>query len=133
MPQLVTSMRVHGRVDCCQEDLAGFEIRVGNYPKWEHNPICASNNAAPTDPSFVDVMCQAEGRYVFIVLPGANRTLALCEVHVIGLGSAAAAAISGLLPNCTTCLAGLLCIRACLCARGRAGLCRMPAPVCAIV
>ena len=111
MSQLVTSVRVHGRVDCCQEDLDGFDVRVGNYPKWEHNPICTSSNAAPTDSNFVDVVCQAEGRYVFIVLTGANRTLALCEVQVIGLGDAAAVAISGLLPNCTTCPAGLLCVK----------------------
>ena len=107
VPQLVVSVRVYNRFDCCQAELEGFDIRVGNHPTWEKNTVCASNVAAPTDPRFADVVCQAEGRYVFIVLPGINRTLALCEVEVVGLDNSDSSAISGLLPNCTSCIAGL--------------------------
>ena len=42
-------------------------------------------------------MCQGEGRYVFVVLPGTNRTLALCDVDVTGLSNdASSTVINGL-------------------------------------
>ena len=106
VPRLVVSVRVHGRTDCCQDELEGFEIRVGNWPTWENNPACASNVPAPdAHQSSVDVMCQAEGRFVFIVIPGTNRSLALCDIEIMGL-PVEGTAISGLIPNCTACIPG---------------------------
>ena len=107
VPRLIVSVRVHKRTDCCQGDLEGFEIRVGNWPTWQNNPVCAFGVTVPHDQLWVDVHCQGEGRNVFVVLPGANRSLSLCEIEVIGLLNATSAAISGLLPNCTECIAGL--------------------------
>jgi hypothetical protein len=106
VPRLVVSVRVYNRIDCCREALEGFEIRVGNWPTWENNPVCASGVAVPPDPRWVDVDCQGDGRFVFIVLPGTGRSLSLCEVEVTGLPNASSAAITGLLPNCTECIAG---------------------------
>ena len=106
-PRLVVSVRVYGRIDCCQAELEGFEIRVGNWPAWDKNAPCATNVSAPRDPRWVEVSCQAEGRYVFVVVPGTNRSLALCEVQVHGLSNTASSAIAGILPNCTACIAGL--------------------------
>ena len=107
VPRLVVSVRVHGRIDCCQEELEGFRIYVGNWQSWDRNLPCAVNITAPRDQGWVDVLCQAEGRFVFIVLPGTNRSLALCEVEVHGLSNSASTAVSGILPNCTSCLPGL--------------------------
>lgn len=110
VPRLITSVRVFGRTDCCHYELQGFEVRVGNWPTWDNNPVCERDVRAPADATGVDVMCQAEGRYVFVVLPGANRSLALCEVEVNGLPNAATSAvISGPLPNCTSCIPGVGC------------------------
>ena len=107
VPRLVVSVRVHGRIDCCREELDGFRIYVGNWQSWDRNLPCAVNITAPRDQGWVDVLCQAEGRFVFIVLPGTNRSLALCEVEVHGLSNSASTAVSGILPNCTSCLPGL--------------------------
>lgn len=105
--RLVVSLRVYGRTDCCQGELEGFEVRVGNWPTWEQNPACATGQRAPTNGQQMDVPCQAEGRYVFVVLPGMNRTLVLCDVEVIGLSNAASSTvINGLIPQCTSCISG---------------------------
>ena len=106
-PRLVVSVRVYGRVDCCQGELEGFEIRVGNWPAWDKNAPCATNISAPRDPRWVEVSCLAEGRYVFVVVPGTNRSLALCEVQVHGLSNQDSNAITGIHPNCTACIPGL--------------------------
>lgn len=106
-PRLVVSLRVHGRIDCCQAELEGFEIRVGNWPAWDKNAPCATNVSAPGDLGMVEVSCQAEGRYVFVVVPGTNRSLALCEVEVHGLSNNESTAIAGILPDCTSCISGL--------------------------
>ena len=106
-PRLVVCVRVFGRMDQ-PEELEGFEIRVGNWASWGNNPVCAFNGPVPGEQGWVDVMCQAEGRYLFIVLPGRNRSLALCEVEVYGMPNAATSTvISGLVPNCTSCQPGL--------------------------
>ena len=105
--RLVVSLRVYGRTDCCQGELEGFEVRVGNWPTWEQNSVCATGQRAPTNGQRMDVLCQAEGRYVFVVLPGINRTLVLCDVEVIGLSNAASSTvINGLIPRCTSCISG---------------------------
>ena len=106
-PRLVVSVRVYGRVDCCQGELEGFEIRVGNWPAWDKNAPCATNISAPRDPRWVEVSCLAEGRYVFVVVPGTNRSLALCEVQVHGLSNQDSNAITGIHPSCTACIPGL--------------------------
>jgi len=121
-PRLVVSLRVYGRTDFRQEDLDGFQVHVGNgWRSWHENPPCAVNvhvskpdaHASTSDSRFrvgagwVDVLCEAEGRYLHIVLPGINRSLALCEVEAYGLPNSQSNAIAGILPNCTACLAGL--------------------------
>ena len=130
-PRLVVSFRVYGRTDFRQADLDGFQVHVGIQPSWELNPPCAVDvhisdpgvNAS-ADPSvrrgaaWVEVLCEAEGRYFHIVLPGANRTLALCEVEVFGLSNEGSNAIGGILPNCTACIPGI-CLWNCCAHYGR--------------
>lgn len=130
VPRLVVSVRVYGRIDCCQEELEGLRIYVGNWQAWDRNPACAVNITAPTNPRWVDVLCQAEGRFVFIVLPGTNRSLALCEVEVNGLSNDASTAVSGILPNCTSCLPGRIFFQARLHMSGQARSDRISFPAC---
>ena len=122
-PRLVISLRIYYRTDVDGGELDGFNVHVGGSVRsWDDNPPCAMNvnitqgnlSAAPDATSrvgmgWVDVLCQAEGRYLYVVLPGINRSLALCEVLVNGLSNARSNAIAGILPNCTACLSGELC------------------------
>ena len=81
----ISVVRVYNRMDCCPERLEGFEIRVGNSPdSWTEASVCAAGIRAPTasDNFLVNVSCQAEGRYLFIVLPGSSKILSLTEVRV---------------------------------------------------
>ena len=103
--RFIVHIKVFGRSDGLLQELEGFDVRVGNWPTWEHNPKCASNVSAPLDAAGRLVPCQQQGRYVFIVLPGLNRTLSLCEVEVVGL-NVTSSAISGLVPSCTSCIPG---------------------------
>ena len=99
VPRLVISVSVFFTMD-----LGDFQIRVGNWPTWENNPVCAFEAMAA---SWMHVGCQGEGRYVFIVLPGTGRSLSLCEVGVTGLPNATSTGISGLVSGCKVCVAGL--------------------------
>jgi hypothetical protein len=106
-PRLVVSVRVLGQVGY-QAELEDFEIRVGNWESWGNNPVCAANGTAMGDEGWIDVMCRAEGRYVFVILPGTNRSLGLCEVEIHGMPNAATSTvISGLVTNCTSCQPGV--------------------------
>jgi len=97
-PRLVISVRVLFAVDS-----GDFEIRVGNWPTWQNNPVCAFQAMTAS----MRVGCQGEGRYLFVVLPGEGRSLSLCELEVTGLPNIASAAISGVTPDCKVCIAGL--------------------------
>ena len=106
-PRLVVSVRVLGQVGY-QAELEDFEIRVGNWESWGNNPVCAADGTAMGDEGWIDVMCRAEGRYVFVILPGTNRSLGLCEVEIHGMPNAATSTvISGLVTNCTSCQPGV--------------------------
>jgi hypothetical protein len=82
-------VRVHNRRDCCPERVDGFAVHVGDSATLADNPTCASNVAAPQvvsyKASFVDVPCNARGRYVFISLPIENH-FHLAEVEVFAAG-----------------------------------------------
>ena len=83
--RVISVVRVYNRMDCCPERLEGFEIRVGNsVESWNDASVCASEIRAPaaSDNFLVTVSCQAEGRYLFIVLPGSSKILSLTEVRV---------------------------------------------------
>ncbi|XP_051526547.1 uncharacterized protein LOC127425011 isoform X2 [Myxocyprinus asiaticus] len=86
----IASVALTSRGDCCWEDLAGAEIRVGNSLEnnGKDNWICAtvSNITAGETKSF---SCGRllEGRYVTVVLPR-EGTLSLCEVEVFGFSVA---------------------------------------------
>ena len=111
MTRLAVSVRLYGFV-------RGASIYVGNWRGWDKNKPCAINisTAHSSDGTgSVDVACQAEGRYLYIVQPieqtdpefsnRSNVSLTLCEVQVYGLS--ALNSLSGLVdPKCVACLPG---------------------------
>jgi hypothetical protein len=84
----VTGLRVYNRGDCCQNRLQGFSVYVGNNATDVlGNAACAVNQDAPVSAPYIkDVTCAAPviGQYLYIRLPGASRTLHVCEVQVQG-------------------------------------------------
>ena len=88
--QRIDAVRLYNRKDCCGWRLRGFEIRVGDSPTYDDNTACFTGGTAPTD--WLDVACEATGRYVFVALPwdelatrsnSNDRVLTLCEVWVL--------------------------------------------------
>lgn len=85
----------------------GFELRVGDWPTWDMNPTCATSGSALTDGRVVDIPCEAIGRFLFVVVPGDGRSLALCDVTIKGFNDITRAIISGLTPGCDACISGI--------------------------
>uniref|UniRef100_I3JHI7 Si:ch211-215k15.4 n=1 Tax=Oreochromis niloticus TaxID=8128 RepID=I3JHI7_ORENI len=84
---IVTSVIITNRGDCCPEMLNGAEIHIGNslQDNGAGNPVVAVVSHIPAGRSLTITFTRlVEGRYVTVVLPGANRVLHLCEVEVYG-------------------------------------------------
>ncbi|KPP59372.1 hypothetical protein Z043_122714, partial [Scleropages formosus] len=80
----VTSVNITNRGDCCPERINGAEIRVGNslLNNGNNNPVCAIVASIPAGAIATYQCNKMEGRYINIIIPGANKVLALCEVEV---------------------------------------------------
>eukprot|EP01065_Artemidia_motanka_P022238 TRINITY_DN26455_c0_g1_i2.p1 TRINITY_DN26455_c0_g1~~TRINITY_DN26455_c0_g1_i2.p1 ORF type:complete len:2456 (+),score=541.17 TRINITY_DN26455_c0_g1_i2:863-7369(+) len=82
--QAVDYVRVYPRRDCCTSDFDRFEVWVGSNgdaPEASGNTRCY-NGTADADDVVVDAPCGATGRYVYVLLPGGDRTLGFLEVEV---------------------------------------------------
>ncbi|XP_072010717.1 fucolectin-like [Engystomops pustulosus] len=78
----ISSVFVTNRDDCCTERLLHAEIRIGNNPDHNHNPICAEVKTVAS--SNIGFCCGGmEGRYVSVSVPRKEQ-LSLCEVEVYG-------------------------------------------------
>ncbi|XP_040288720.1 fucolectin-6-like [Bufo bufo] len=70
------------RVDCCQEQLLGAEVRIGNNPD-NNNPVCGTVTGLNTVK--LPFCCNGmEGQFVSVVIPDRYEFLTLCEVEVYG-------------------------------------------------
>ncbi|XP_068444392.1 uncharacterized protein [Clinocottus analis] len=85
-PYDVLSLEIVRRSNCCDFELNGAEIRVGDSLEnnGNNNRRCAVITV--TQDATMTLPCKARGRYVNIVLRGVNRTLQLCEVKVYATG-----------------------------------------------
>ncbi|KAM4597647.1 uncharacterized protein ACJ7VT_022232 [Polymixia lowei] len=84
---IITSISITNRADCCPERLDGAKIRIGNSLLYNGaaNPLASTIHSIPAGRSLTLRWSNGiEGRYVVVVLPGANRLLTLCEVEVYG-------------------------------------------------
>ncbi|XP_053323910.1 uncharacterized protein LOC128497775 [Spea bombifrons] len=79
-PHKIGNIVVANRVDCCAKELLGAEVRVGNSPNNNKNPVCG---VISTETPIATLCCGGmEGRYVSVGLPGFSKSLSLCEVEI---------------------------------------------------
>lgn len=64
-------------------DMKDYIVAVGDHPDWSQNPVCGFKQTLAAGESQA-VKCGLAGRYVFVVLPGSDRILSMCEVEVFG-------------------------------------------------
>uniref|UniRef100_M4A8A0 Si:ch211-215k15.4 n=1 Tax=Xiphophorus maculatus TaxID=8083 RepID=M4A8A0_XIPMA len=84
---IVTQVIITNRGDCCAERLNGVEVHIGNSLQKDitANPLVATISAVAAGSSYaINFTKHVEGRYVIIILPGAQRALHICEVEVYG-------------------------------------------------
>ncbi|CAH2312628.1 Hypothetical predicted protein [Pelobates cultripes] len=82
----VSSIAITSRADCCEEDLEGAEIHIGNSATgWKKNPICGTVFSIGLGETFSFHCDGMQGRFVTIVIPDKNRSLTLCEVQVFAV------------------------------------------------
>ncbi|XP_052459355.1 fucolectin-like [Carassius gibelio] len=85
----IANVIVTNRADCCPEQTAEVEIRIGNSLEnnGNNNPRCGVTSLAPAGSS-VSFSCGGmEGRYVNMYIPNIHAYLTLCEVEVYGTDS----------------------------------------------
>ena len=85
----MTSVRITNRADCCWEELANFNIRVGVnlMDGGQHNPQCGPTfkyNVPAGTTHVVKCAPPLLGRYVSVDIRGAGGVLNFCEVEVYG-------------------------------------------------
>ncbi|XP_026098443.1 fucolectin-like [Carassius auratus] len=91
----IYNVTVTNRDDCCPEQTAGVEIRIGNSLEnnGNNNTRCGVTSLVPLGSS-VSFSCGGmEGRYVNMYIPNNQAFLTLCEVEVYGT------ALSGTAPE----------------------------------
>ncbi|KAI9515411.1 hypothetical protein NQZ68_026145 [Dissostichus eleginoides] len=84
---IITSIIITNRGDCCAERLDGAEVHIGNslQDNGAANPVAAVIPHIPVGRSLkITFTGLVEGRFVTVVLPGLKRILTLCEVEVYG-------------------------------------------------
>ncbi|XP_056655265.1 uncharacterized protein LOC103103854 isoform X3 [Monodelphis domestica] len=84
--QTIGSVSITNRKDCCQEQIKGTMILVGDspYQGGKFNARCASIPFLDLGIKHV-VSCEGmKGRYVTIIHPGREKVLSFCDVKVFG-------------------------------------------------
>ncbi|KAI3376244.1 hypothetical protein L3Q82_016753, partial [Scortum barcoo] len=78
----VSAVTIVNREDCCSERLTGAQILIGNSSLYSDNPRCGT--VSSTTGTFIHTFkCTGmNGRYVFVFIPGVDKTLTLCAVEV---------------------------------------------------
>uniref|UniRef100_A0A8C6KV46 Fucolectin tachylectin-4 pentraxin-1 domain-containing protein n=1 Tax=Nothobranchius furzeri TaxID=105023 RepID=A0A8C6KV46_NOTFU len=77
----ITAVSVFSEQHCCQEQLDGAEIRIG-LRNDTNNHRCAIISAAEGHTEYGYQCGVVLGRFVYVVLPGQQRNLTVCEVQV---------------------------------------------------
>ncbi|XP_026104599.1 fucolectin-4-like, partial [Carassius auratus] len=80
----IYKVTITNRNDCCLDETAGVEIRIGNSLEnnGNNNPRCGVTSLVPAGSS-VSFFCGGmKGRYVNMYLPNIQRSLSLCEVEI---------------------------------------------------
>ncbi|XP_066451046.1 pentraxin fusion protein-like [Eleutherodactylus coqui] len=85
----IFTVAITNRGDCCAEKINGGEIRIGNSGEkgGTKNPICGVITSMGNGQTLAFECDGMVGQYVTIHIPGAERSLTICEVQVFGLPS----------------------------------------------
>ncbi|XP_073420575.1 uncharacterized protein [Dendrobates tinctorius] len=85
----VFTVAVTNRGDCCSERIKGAEIRIGNSAEngGTQNPICGVISSMGYGQTLAFECDGMVGQYVTVFIPGAERSVTICEVQVFGLPS----------------------------------------------
>ena len=80
----IRKLVITNRSDCCWERLSNFEIRIGLSldNNGNSNPLCGGLHSLQNETKSIVCPKPMLGRYVNIIVPGADQTLTLCEVEV---------------------------------------------------
>ncbi|XP_072509775.1 uncharacterized protein [Notamacropus eugenii] len=82
----VVFVSLTNRDDCCQEQVNGAMILVGDSPHQggNFNPKCAIISSMPPRKTAFFSCGAMTGRYVTIIIPGREKVLTLCKVEIFG-------------------------------------------------
>ncbi|XP_056318528.1 fucolectin-4-like [Danio aesculapii] len=77
---------VTNRIDCCETDINGTEIRIGNSLEnsGNNNPRCVIIHNIRRGQPYSFSCNGMVGRFVNLMIPGPEKVLTLCEVEVYG-------------------------------------------------
>ncbi|XP_078280558.1 uncharacterized protein LOC144607535 [Rhinoraja longicauda] len=84
-PHFVSFVRITSRMDCCTDNILGAEVHLGNklLNNGNDNRLCGIVEVVGG--KTITLNCgNSIGKYVNIIIPGVNKSLALCEVEVFG-------------------------------------------------
>jgi hypothetical protein len=77
----IVSITVFNRMDAASERLAGFRVLTSDTNFRDNARLCYTHGTTtPLEQTIVP--CVAIARYIWIEVPGASKTLTLCEVQV---------------------------------------------------
>ncbi|XP_073714485.1 fucolectin [Misgurnus anguillicaudatus] len=80
----INKVIITNRGDCCEERIAGAQIRIGNSldNNGNNNKLAATIGSIPLGGTQTFTFDNIQGQYVNIFLPGTQKVLTLCEVEV---------------------------------------------------
>ncbi|XP_069822710.1 uncharacterized protein [Dendropsophus ebraccatus] len=83
----VFTVTVTNRGDCCSDGINGAELRIGNSGEngGTKNPICGVITSMDYGQTVAFECHGMVGQYVTVFIPGAQRSVTICEVQVFGL------------------------------------------------
>uniref|UniRef100_A0A8C6MDD2 Si:ch211-215k15.4 n=1 Tax=Nothobranchius furzeri TaxID=105023 RepID=A0A8C6MDD2_NOTFU len=82
---IIDHINIVNRGDCCAERINGAQIHIGDSADWSANPQAGTiDQLAAGDTYSRYYQRDVKGRYVTILIAGADKILSLCEVEVYG-------------------------------------------------
>mmetsp|Transcript_36630 Transcript_36630/g.114356 ORF Transcript_36630/g.114356 Transcript_36630/m.114356 type:complete len:451 (-) Transcript_36630:47-1399(-) len=94
----ISAIRLWNRADCCFERLQGVNVFAGDSPIPTENFLCAADVEVPAAGDEL-IWCETSAKYIFVVMPGENRILTICEVEVYESSEVTRSLSKGLLPR----------------------------------
>uniref|UniRef100_A0A1A8N367 Fucolectin tachylectin-4 pentraxin-1 domain-containing protein n=1 Tax=Nothobranchius pienaari TaxID=704102 RepID=A0A1A8N367_9TELE len=82
---IIDHINIVNRGDCCSDRINGAQIHIGDSADWSANPQAGTiDHLEAGDTYSRHYQRDVKGRYVTVLIAGANKILSLCEVEVYG-------------------------------------------------